>query len=64
MSISKASLNKLKPIAIEGSISRKKRNSPGNKIGICFGIVNSFLPPSPEKMKQGRTPKESRYIQP
>jgi len=33
---SKASLNKLKPIAIEGSISRKRRNSPGNNIGIYF----------------------------
>jgi len=44
---SKVSLNKLKPIAIDGSISRKRGNSPGNKIGICFCRRYCKLLPSP-----------------
>ena len=44
---SKVTLNKLKPIAIDGSISRKRGNSPGNKIGICFCRRYCKLLPSP-----------------
>jgi len=58
----KASLNKLKPTTIEGSRKGKRSNSPGNNMGICF--CRRYYKPLSREMKQGRTPKESHYIQP